>query len=231
MIDKYAPLEKSLGYAFGNRDYLIRALTHRSASVKQSNERYEFLGDSLLSVVISRHLFDKFPDCDEGLLSRMRSQLVKEDTLAEIALGFNLSEFIITGKGERKNGSTRRNSVLADAVEALICAIYFDTGSDLVKLDSVMMSWFGPMLESIVPGTQKDPKSRLQEYMQGHGHALPEYETFNVTGAENSQVFTVTCRVVLFDELFTGTGTSRRRAEQDAASKVLARIVANGKRK
>lgn len=220
----YSPLEKALGYTFQNKDYLKHALTHRSMGHSYNNERFEFFGDALLSVIISRHLFDKFPDCDEGLLSRMRSSLVKEATLAEIAHRFRLSEYIVTGAGERKSGSYRRDSILADAVEAIICAIYFDTESDLAKLDEVLMVWFGDMLEEIVPGEQKDAKSRLQEYLQGRNLPLPVYETFNVIGEEHNQIFTVTCRVSVSDEVFTGRGTSRRRAEQDAAAKVLARI-------
>ncbi len=224
MMGKLENLEKSLGYKFNDIGLLKHALTHRSMGKDFNNERFEFFGDALLSVVISRHLFDKFPQCDEGLLSRMRSSLVKETTLAEIAHRFSLSEYIVTGLGERKSGSYRRDSILADAIEAIICAIYFDCNSNLVKLDEVLMLWFGDLLEHIIPGEQKDPKSRLQEYLQGQNLPLPEYETFNIVGQDHNQIFTVTCRVSLFKELFTGQGTSRRRAEQDAASKVLARI-------
>jgi ribonuclease-3 len=224
MTDNYSKLEASLGYTFKNKDYLRHALTHRSMGHTYNNERFEFFGDALLSVIISRHLFDKFQNCDEGILSRMRSSLVKEATLAEIAHRFNLCDYIVTGLSERKSGSYRRDSILADAVEAIICAIYFDTDSDLAKLDSVLMGWFGKLIEEIVPGKQKDPKSRLQEYLQSRSLALPVYEIFNIVGAEHNQIFTVTCRVSLFSEAFTGTGTTRRRAEQDAAMKVLAQI-------
>lgn len=224
MTENYSGLEASLGYTFKNKDYLRHALTHRSMGHAYNNERFEFFGDALLSVIISRHLFDKFQKCDEGVLSRMRSSLVREATLAEIAHRFNLCDYIVTGLSERKSGSYRRDSILADAVEAIICAIYFDLESDLVKLDQVLMGWFGKMLDEIVPGEQKDPKSRLQEYLQHRSLPLPVYEVFNIVGAEHNQIFTVTCKVSLFKETFTGTGTNRRRAEQDAAVKVLARI-------
>lgn len=224
MIDKLEALEKKLGYRYENRDYLRHALTHRSMGRSYNNERFEFFGDSLLGVIISRHLFEKFECVDEGVLSRMRSALVKEDTLAEIAHQFCLSDYLIMGHGEMKSGGYRRNSILADAVEAIICSIYLDSKHNLDLLDNLLMNWFGDRLDTIVPGEQKDPKSRLQEYLQSRKMNLPVYEIFNINGDQHNQTFTVTCRVVLFDKVFTGIGTSRRRAEQDAASKVLAKI-------
>lgn len=224
MIDKLEELESKLGYQFKNRDYLKHALTHRSMGKSYNNERFEFFGDSLLGVIISRHLFEKFAKVDEGTLSRMRSSLVKEETLAEIAHTFTLSDYLIMGHGEMKSGGFRRNSILADAIEALICSIYLDSGHDLNLVDKLLMKWYGDRLDTIVPGEQKDPKTRLQEYLQGHKLALPIYEVFNINGDQHNQNFTVTCRVELYKEVFTGIGTSRRRAEQNAAAKVLAKI-------
>ncbi len=224
MIDKLEELEKKLGYHYSNRDYLKHALTHRSMGKTYNNERFEFFGDSILGVVISRHLFEKFEQVDEGILSRMRSSLVKEETLAEIAHGFKLSDYLIMGHGEMKSGGFRRDSILADAVEAIICSIYLDSGHNLELVDKLLMIWFGDRLDTIVPGEQKDPKSRLQEYLQGRKLSLPTYEVFNINGDQHNQHFTVTCRVELFNEVFTGIGTSRRRAEQNAAAKVLAKI-------
>ena len=189
-----------------------------------NNERYEFFGDALLGVVISRHLFEKFPDADEGKLSRMRSSLVKETTLAEMANTIHLGDFLILGAGELKSGGFRRSSILADAMEAMICAIYIDSNHNLNLLDDVLTSWFTSRLDSISPEVQKDSKTKLQEYLQGRRLPLPEYKLFNVVGDNHKQSFTVTCRVSMFDELFTGIGTTKRKAEQDAASKVLAKI-------
>ncbi|MCR4553600.1 MAG: ribonuclease III [Succinivibrionaceae bacterium] len=217
-------LETRIGYKFKDRTHLEHALTHRSMGAVYNNERYEFFGDALLGVVISRHLFEKFPRADEGELSRMRSSLVKETTLAEMANTIHLGDFLILGAGELKSGGYRRSSILADAMEAMICAIYLDSDHNLNLLDDVLTNWFRNRLETITPEVQKDSKTMLQEYMQSKRLPLPEYKLFNTVGDQHKQTFTVTCRVSIFDELFTGIGTSKRRAEQDAASKVLARI-------
>ena len=224
MTADFSLLEKKIGYKFKDLTHLKHALTHRSMGAVYNNERYEFFGDALLGVVISRHLFEKFPDADEGKLSRMRSSLVKETTLAEMANTIHLGDFLILGAGELKSGGFRRSSILADAMEAMICAIYIDSNHNLNLLDDVLTSWFTSRLDSISPEVQKDSKTKLQEYLQGRRLPLPEYKLFNVVGDNLKQSFTVTCRVSMFDELFTGIGTTKRKAEQDAASKVLAKI-------
>lgn len=224
MTADFSLLEKKIGYKFKDLTHLKHALTHRSMGAVYNNERYEFFGDALLGVVISRHLFEKFPDADEGKLSRMRSSLVKETTLAEMANTIHLGDFLILGAGELKSGGFRCSSILADAMEAMICAIYIDSNHNLNLLDDVLTSWFTSRLDSISPEVQKDSKTKLQEYLQGRRLPLPEYKLFNVVGDNHQQSFTVTCRVSMFDELFTGIGTTKRKAEQDAASKVLAKI-------
>lgn len=224
MTADFSLLEKKIGYKFKDLTHLKHALTHRSMGAVYNNERYEFFGDALLGVVISRHLFEKFSDADEGKLSRMRSSLVKETTLAEMANTIHLGDFLILGAGELKSGGFRRSSILADAMEAMICAIYIDSNHNLNLLDDVLTSWFTSRLDSISPEVQKDSKTKLQEYLQGRRLPLPEYKLFNVVGDNHKQSFTVTCRVSMFDELFTGIGTTKRKAEQDAASKVLAKI-------
>lgn len=224
MTADFSLLEKKIGYKFKDLTHLKHALTHRSMGAVYNNERYEFFGDALLGVVISRHLFEKFPDADEGKLSRMRSSLVKETTLAEMANTIHLGDFLILGAGELKSGGFRRSSILADAMEAMICAIYIDSNHNLNLLDDVLTSWFTSRLDSISPEVQKDSKTKLQEYLQGRRLPLPEYKLFNVVGDNHKQSFTVTCRVSMFEELFTGIGTTKRKAEQDAASKVLAKI-------
>lgn len=224
MTADFSLLEQKIGYKFKDLTHLKHALTHRSMGAVYNNERYEFFGDALLGVVISRHLFEKFPDADEGKLSRMRSSLVKETTLAEMANTIHLGDFLILGAGELKSGGFRRSSILADAMEAMICAIYIDSNHNLNLLDDVLTSWFTSRLDSISPEVQKDSKTKLQEYLQGRRLPLPEYKLFNVVGDNHKQSFTVTCRVSMFDELFTGIGTTKRKAEQDAASKVLAKI-------
>ena len=224
MTADFSLLEKKIGYKFKDLTHLKHALTHRSMGAVYNNERYEFFGDALLGVVISRHLFEKFPDADEGKLSRMRSSLVKETTLAEMANTIHLGDFLILGAGELKSGGFRRSSILADAMEAMICAIYIDSNHNLNLLDDVLTSWFTSRLDSISPEVQKDSKTKLQEYLQGRRLPLPEYKLFNVVGDNHQQSFTVTCRVSMFDELFIGIGTTKRKAEQDAASKVLAKI-------
>ena len=208
MTADFSLLEKKIGYKFKDLTHLKHALTHRSMGAVYNNERYEFFGDALLGVVISRHLFEKFPDADEGKLSRMRSSLVKETTLAEMANTIHLGDFLILGAGELKSGGFRRSSILADAMEAMICAIYIDSNHNLNLLDDVLTSWFTSRLDSISPEVQKDSKTKLQEYLQGRRLPLPEYKLFNVVGDNHKQSFTVTCRVSMFDELFTGIGTT-----------------------
>lgn len=218
-------LSKKLGYRFQEPSLLIQALTHRSAK-GDHNERLEFLGDSILGFVIAEKLYDKFPQENEGDLTRMRSSLVKGVTLAEVARGFKLGEYLILGPGELKSGGHRRDSILEDAVEAIIGAIYID--SDMATCKSLILSWFEQRLDAIKPGqAQKDPKTRLQEYLQGRKIALPTYEVIDTTGQSHNQEFTVRCTTSEIDNEVITKGTSRRKAEQSAASKVLEIILAN----
>ncbi|NQZ86827.1 MAG: ribonuclease III [Colwellia sp.] len=215
-------LSKKLGYTFNNTDLLLQALTHRSAKGTH-NERLEFLGDSILGFVIAEVLYQQFPSHDEGDLTRMRSSLVRGVTLAEIGRGFNLGEYLILGPGELKSGGHRRDSILEDAVEAIIGAVYLDSDNDTAK--TLVLSWFADRLDIIKPGNeQKDPKTRLQEYLQARKIALPLYEVIHTTGQSHNQQFTVRCTTEVINTEVITNGTSRRKAEQSAAQQVLALI-------
>lgn len=216
-------LAKKLGYHFQDPSLLIQALTHRSAKGAH-NERLEFLGDSILGFVIAETLYDKFPKENEGDLTRMRSSLVKGVTLAQVARGFNLGEYLILGPGELKSGGHRRDSILEDAVEAIIGAIYID--SDMATCKALILSWFSKRLNEIKPGqAQKDPKTRLQEYLQGRRISIPLYEVIETTGQSHNQEFTVRCTTSEISKPVISTGTSRRKAEQSAAEQVLEIIL------
>lgn len=216
-------LEKSFGYTFNHRERLAQALTHRSAAA-QHNERLEFLGDSVLGIIISEALFEKFPMIDEGDLSRMRATLVCGKSLAKLAQKFELGKFLVLGPGEMKSGGHRRESILADAVEALLGAMYLE--SDLVTCRQVVLGWFAKQLEEIKPGSShKDPKTRLQEYLQGRQKALPIYDVVATQGQAHNQQFTVSCQVDGLVDPILGTGTSRRKAEQKAATDALAQLI------
>ncbi|PHR64534.1 ribonuclease III [Pseudidiomarina marina] len=216
-------LEKSFGYTFKNRDALTQALTHRSAAAKH-NERLEFLGDSVLGIIISEALFEQFPDIDEGDLSRMRATLVCGRSLAKLAQRFDLGKFLVLGPGEMKSGGHRRESILADAVEALLGAMYLE--SNLNTCREVVLNWYAKQLAAIKPGvSHKDPKTRLQEYLQGRQCALPVYEVVATQGQAHNQQFTVSCQVDGLKEPILGTGTSRRKAEQQAATEALEQLI------
>lgn len=216
-------LSTKLGYTFNNEELLLQALTHRSAKGVH-NERLEFLGDSILGFVIAEVLYHKFPDHDEGDLTRMRSSLVRGVTLAEIGRGFNLGEHLILGPGELKSGGHRRDSILEDAVEAIIGAVYLDSDNDTAK--ALVLSWFTDRLEIIKPGNeQKDPKTRLQEYLQARKIALPLYDVVHTSGQSHNQQFTVRCTTQVIKTEVITKGTSRRKAEQAAAQQVLALIL------
>ena len=222
-VQVVARLSKKLGYTFNDQSLLLQALTHRSAKGSH-NERLEFLGDSILGFIIAEILYEQFPKQDEGELTRMRSTLVKGVTIAEIARDFNLGEFLILGPGELKSGGHRRDSILEDAVEAIIGAVYID--SDIYTCKDLVLSWFEQRLSVIKPGQeQKDPKTRLQEYLQGRKIPLPQYEVIDTTGQSHNQEFTVRCTTKELSIDVTKKGTSRRKAEQGAAEKVLKEIV------
>lgn len=223
-----ARLMKMIEYHFNDQALLKQALTHRSAKGAH-NERLEFLGDSILGFIIAQALYERFPKQDEGDLTRMRSSLVKGVTLAEIARDFSLGDHLILGPGELKSGGHRRESILEDAVEAIIGAMYLD--SDIYTCKDVVLKWFAQRLNTIKPGQeQKDPKTRLQEYLQGRKIALPQYEVIQITGQSHNQEFTVRCYTEVVDTEIITKGTSRRKAEQAAAEKVLNQLLAAGKK-
>lgn len=215
-------IQQILGYTFTDKDLLKQALTHRSASSKH-NERLEFLGDSILSFVIANALYQHFPYVDEGDMSRMRATLVRGNTLAEIAYEFDLGEYLQLGQGELKSGGVRRESILANTVEALIGSIYLD--SNIKTVEELILKWYEKRLEKISPGEkQKDPKTRLQEYLQSKHLSLPSYLIVEVYGEAHNQLFTIHCQVSTIAISLIGTGTSRRKAEQDAAKKALIQL-------
>lgn len=216
-------LEKKLGYQFLNQEILTLALTHRSAH-SQHNERLEFLGDSILSFVIADDLYHRFPKINEGDMSRMRATLVRGNTLAELGREFELGEYLQLGPGELKSGGFRRDSILADAVEAIIGAIYLDSEVETVR--QMILAWYKERLDSIQPGvSQKDPKTRLQEFLQGRRKPLPTYTVTNIKGEAHNQEFTVSCEVAGMDKPVIGRGTSRRKAEQAAAELALEKLT------
>lgn len=212
-------LQRQLGYKFTDQSLLTLALSHRSVGAT-NNERLEFLGDSILNVTIARALFDQFPTAREGQLSRLRSQMVKGDTLAEIAKEFELGPCLQLGEGEMKSGGHRRSSILADAVEAIIGAIYVEAGFEVCR--ECVLRWYQPRLEKLsLSNPAKDAKTRLQEYMQSKKAPLPEYNVLNVNGEAHAQTFTVECQVTLLKKPEVATATSRRAAEKQSAAKVL----------
>ncbi len=215
-------LQRRLGYQFLDVTLLNLALTHRSASGTH-NERLEFLGDSILSLVIADDLYHRFPGVDEGDMSRMRATLVRGHTLAELGREFALGDVLQLGPGELKSGGFRRDSILADAVEAIIGAIYLDQGIEFAR--KIVLSWYQERLEQIQPGNnQKDPKTRLQEFLQGRRKPLPAYNVTKVHGEAHNQQFTVECDVAGLDGPVLGKGSSRRKAEQAAAELALQKL-------
>lgn len=227
-INRKETLQRQLNYQFKNAALFRQALTHRSAD-KKHNERLEFLGDAILSFVIAEHLYHKFPAVTEGDLTQMRSTLVCGEMLAKIGKGFNLGDSIILGSGEMKTGGHRRDSIIADAVEALIGAIYLD--SDLETVKPLILVWLAKEINQIQPGVkQKDPKTLLQEYLQARRLPLPEYLILDITGDEHNQSFLVRCVLENDSAEYLGKGSTRRKAEQNAASLVIEkRGIQNGK--
>ncbi len=215
-------LSKKLGYQFKEPALLKQALTHRSAKGVH-NERLEFLGDSILNFVIAQVLYEMFPKSSEGELTRMRSSLVKGVTLAEIARDFKLGDHLILGPGELKSGGFKRDSILEDAIEAIVGAIFLD--ADINTVQKVILNWFAQRLAIIQPGQeQKDPKSLLQEYLQGRKIALPQYDVIQITGQSHQQEFTVRCSSEKLNVEVITKGSSRRKAEQEAAQQLLDKI-------
>jgi ribonuclease-3 len=217
-------LERTLGYSFKNTTLFDMALTHRSYR-GANNERLEFLGDAILSLVIAEYLYVSFPNAKEGQMSRLRSLLVKGVTLAEIGKAFKVGDYLNLGGGELKSGGFRRESIIADAVESLIGAIYLDSDHHTCK--EVVLKWYKDRLDNLsLDDTEKDPKTRLQEYLQAVKKELPIYEVKQVTGEAHDQMFTVICIIDSLSVNTAGEGSSRRHAEQRAAKKALKQLGA-----
>ncbi len=213
-------LASRIGYQFQQPELLQLALTHRSVSHKYNYERLEFLGDALLGMIIANYLYDTYPNENEGRLTRMRATLVRQEALGKIAHDLKLSQSLILSTGELKSGGHHRESILADTVEAIIGAIYIDC-NDLNLLRSIVLKWYAPYLNDIEPTDQlKDPKSRLQEYLQARKKPLPIYEVIDIQGDAPNQHFKVQCQVQGLDIMF-GEGASRRFAEQAVAADIL----------
>lgn len=215
-------LSAKLGHHFSDSSLPRRALTHRSFDPKNSYERLEFLGDALLGVIIARGLFLRYPHHDEGKLTRMRATLVRQETLVQIAEKLELSRHLILGVGERKGGGRHRASILADAVEALIAAIYLDSRDDDL-VNRLVLSWYGDLMDEVgQEQVLKDAKSRLQELLQANQLPLPTYELIETRGNAPNQVFVVKCSVAVSGtHPITETGTSRRIAEQKCAELMI----------
>jgi ribonuclease-3 len=212
-------LEQRLGYQFADRELLAQALTHRSHGAVH-NERLEFLGDAVLNCTIAQLLFLKFSRLNEGDLSRLRANLVKQQSLAEIAERLELSQFLRLGEGERKSGGFRRPSILADTLEAAVGAVFVDRGFEAAR--EVITRLFEPVLKSVDPKTLgKDSKTLLQEYLQGKRLPLPQYTVVETRGAAHNQEFEVECQLAKLDVSVRGSGRSRRAAEQSAAKLAL----------
>ena len=196
------------------------AFTHRSAPGRINNERLEFLGDAVLNLLAAELLYQRFPAASEGDLSRLRARLVSTAPLAEAAQSLGLGDELRLGSGELKTGGFRRESILADALEALIGAVYLDAGLEAAR--AVVARFCEPLIDTLPPPEDlKDPKTRLQELLQGRGLALPEYRVEQVSGEPHLQHFSVRCEVPELHIATAGKGSSRRRAEQDAAQRVL----------
>jgi ribonuclease-3 len=210
---------RKLGLEFNNPQLFIRALTHRSAS-SNNNERLEFLGDSILGFVIAQRIFELFPAASEGVLSRLRASLVNQGSLAELARKHQVGDYLFLGSGELKSGGFRRDSILSDAVEAIIGAIYNDQGMEVCQ--QWILELFAKKLDSLsLDNWQKDPKTQLQELMQSRKMELPDYTVLTMSGLAHEQVFKVKCTTPLVAEACIGSGNSRKKAEQSAAELML----------
>jgi len=224
MPAKLAKLEAALGYRFNEPRLLTQAVTHRSHSAAH-NERLEFLGDAVLNFVVASLLFDRFPKTDEGDLSRMRANLVRQATLADVANRLELSAYLQLGEGELKSGGFRRPSILADALEAVFGAVYMDGGFDPAR--KVIASLYESLLANVDPRSQgKDAKTLLQERLQALRLDLPTYSVIATHGAAHSQLFEVACEVPRLDIRVQAAGSSRRAAEQAAAQLAIERLDA-----
>lgn len=222
---KLEALQHAIAYQFNNPDLLLQALSHRSTGAK-NNERLEFLGDSILNFCITERLYELRPDADEGQLSRIRASLVNGESLADIAEHLELAEVIRLGVGEKRSGGKRRRSILADAVEALFGAVLLD--SDFVRCRDLILQLYAVQLSDLPDAEDlKDPKTRLQELLQGRGKPLPSYTVLSESGKDHQKVFSVACQVEGI-EAITANGTSRRKAEQQAAALMYQQLTHAG---
>ncbi len=218
-MDPAGWLQERLGCSFADRGLLVRALTHRSAG-PDNNERLEYLGDAVLSFVVAELLFESHPDASEGELSRYRASLVSGEALGAIALELGIGQYLRLGEGELKSGGQRRASILADALEALVGAVYLDRGLEAARALAARL--LRQRLEELPQASElKDAKTRLQEWLQGRGLGLPEYTVMEVSGEPHEQRFRVRCDVNGLAIAAEAEGSSRRRAEQEAAALVL----------
>jgi ribonuclease-3 len=216
---QYPELENRLGHTFHDGALLARSLTHRSRGA-DNNERLEFLGDSILNLIVSTHLYDRYPQLDEGALTRLRASLVNKPTLASLARGLDLGRFLLLGEGELKSGGFDRDSILADTLEAVFGAVYLDAGLKTAR--HVVLALLDARLRALDPrAVPKDPKTQLQEWLQKRALPTPEYRVIEITGEAHNQRFVVECRVAGLGQASTGSGGSRRIAEQEAAARAL----------
>ena len=222
MATNIGQLQKRLGYQFIDPDLLILALSHRSVAA-ENNERLEFLGDSILGLVVTDFLYREFPQAREGDLSRMRSHIVRGDSLAEVAKQLALGPDLLLGSGEMKSGGHRRDSILGDTVEALIGAVYLDRGIEAAR--EIVTAWFKSFFDSALQAQPvKDAKTALQEWLQHGNKPLPDYQLVSTGGEAHSRLFTVSCKIAAVDTAMTATASSRRRAEQMVAEQLLEEV-------
>lgn len=216
-------LQKRIGYQFKQLALLKQALTHRSYA-SANNERLEFLGDGVLNFIVAHQLYARFKKLSEGDLSRLRAQLVKEATLFEIAQTLKLGELLNLGEGELKSAGWRRPSILSDALEAIIGAIYLDGG--FPSAEAVVLGLYAARLDNIDPTfIEKDAKSKLQEYLQSKKIDLPDYNVASIEGEAHAQTFKVSCEIQKLNITTLGEGTSRRNAEQEAAKLAIEEVM------
>jgi ribonuclease-3 len=215
-------LQDRLQYQFSDQTLLTLALSHRSCGSK-NNERLEFLGDAVLGLIVSNFLFQRFPEAREGDLSRIRSQIVRAESLAEVARSLDLGPELLLGQGEMKSGGHRRDSILGDTVEALIGAIYLDKG--MSAAEQSVVNWFADKLNAVTLDTPvKDPKTALQEWLQARGKPLPEYVVVKTQGEDHSRLFTIGCKIASIESAAEATASSRRKAEQLVAEQLLKQL-------
>lgn len=218
-------IAKKLNYKFRDQELLILAFTHGSYNKVFNNQRLEFLGDAVLNMIMADYLYNNYPDANEGDLTRIRSNLVREQPLALIAKHYNIQEGIILGAGESKTRGRSKDSILADTMEAIIGAVYLD--SSLATSKKLILSWYGTQeyfqnIDSVLPLlNSKDPKSALQELLHARGEQLPEYKVVKIIGKPHKQTFKISCKVSLLEKVIYATGGSRKKAEQNAAKKIM----------